>query len=1369
MRKWYVLFLLLIAGVAGFSTVIPAVAQEMSPRGSVTDPLRLLFQGTPPPVTTPPPGSPQGTPPPTSPPATTPPPGSPQGTPPPTNPPVGTPPATLPPGTPPGSVPPGTDPASMQTVGAPDAPGTGTPDATARLPRFGDEFFNVSRRAIAQARSQIATGGNSSAFSGPAGPVNLGNVGATPPETYQLGPGDKLTLRVSSATLDPSEAHLAVDNLGYITIPQSGKRIVVVGQTLASTQKIVTESVQGYIRNAQVTLTLDELRTFTVTILGESFAPGAYQVPATFTLFNLILATGGPSERGSLRNIQLRRNNSPVRNFDLYRFLIFGDAKQDIPLQPGDVVFFNVQQGQVEVSGEVNRPASYELKGGESLSDVLALSGGIRPSGVSQNVAIDSVIPGVQRQLLNVNVTKKVPASNPVVRDGDRVQVFSIRSDIRNSVSIEGPVELPRTYAYQKGMKVSTLVSMARGLLPAADRTVAEVKRMNPDGSRKLIRINLTDALKKVPTSDITLMPEDALKIFDVNDVAWRGDRQVRISGAIRKPDVYYRADGMRLADLIRTAKGLTPDAYTEEARVQRYLQDGSPGPLLRVNLMKAALGDPKHDIVLNDRDQVRIYKLSDWKDQVPKNVEIVGAVQRPGSYPLAVGMTVKDLLQIAGNITLTAEKENAYLQRINEDGTPGPLILVNPTKAIAGDPQSNLPLRAQDQLKVYTINQWKATVDLVVDVDGAVQRPGSFPYAPGMSVKDLIEVAGNFTLTAEKNHAYLQRTNDDGTPGPIFSLNPSAAISGDESSNIKLRPRDRLSLYTTTQWQATLDQEIKITGAIQRPGQYRLGSNMRVKDLIELAGNFTLDANKENAFLQRINEDGTLGPVILLDPTKALLKDPQSNVPLKPRDVLKIYTKDEWRATPAFTVDLVGAVQRPGSFGLAKDMTVRDLINLAGGPTLDAYLPQAFLQRTNLDGTLGALVLVNVEKALAGDSANNVLLESRDKLTIYKKDQAKVYATRTVKILGGVQRPGEYPRGEGMTLASLIDLAGGLLPNSEKFAIIAASDSPEGQDVDRVPVESGATRLIRDKDLVTVPIDSSILADPIQVVIQGAVKNPGTYFFTRKDQRFTDLVKQAGGLRPEAWVDGIQFSRRPDLLKTNAQVTQQPRLLEVLTILQVNEYKRALAKAQADRLVFLGTTAGSGSAFEIPSLVGGSAATSAAAAAGALAAGPTSEGAGELVTPARQGSDLFSLIGGNMDIRATAAFKNPNAADNVVLKPGDVVTVPEMPSTVLVDGPGSVLPRAFVFEPGRTLRDYIVKAGGVTSDADTERIIILRPTGSITRPSPGTRIELGDVIYVPTKVMVSPLGGRVDVFDRTVKTITSAALIYGIFRSLVK
>jgi len=782
---------------------------------------------------------------------------------------------------------------------------------------------------------------------------------------------------------------------------------------------------------------------------------------------------------------------------------------------------------------------------------------------------------------------------------------------------------------------------------------------------------------------------------------------------------------------------------------------------------MKAALGDPKHDILLNDRDQVRVYQLADWQDQVPKNVDIVGAVQRPGTFPLALGMTVKDLLQLSGNLTLTAEKENAYLQRTNDDGTPGPLIFINPVKAIAGDPQYNLALKTQDQLRIYTISQWKATVDLVVEVSGAVQRPGTFPFNQGMNVKDLIEISGNFRLNAEKKHAYLQRTNDDGTPGPVFHVDPSAALTGDQSANLKLRARDKLTLFTTDQWKDTVDEEVEISGAVQRPGKFRLGSNMTVKNLIELAGNLSLNANTENAFLQRFNEDGTLGPVILLDPSTGFSKDTSVNVALKPRDVIKIYTKDEWRATPAFTVELSGAVQRPGTFGLAKDMTVRDLVNLAGGPSLDAYLSQAFLQRTNLDGTLGSLVLVDITKALAGDATENRLLESRDKLTIYRKSQAKVYAQRTVRILGGVQRPGEYPRGEGMTLASLIDLAGGLLPNSEKFALIAASDAPEGEDVDRIPVESAATRLIRDKDLVTVPIDGSILADPIQVVIQGAVKNPGTYFFTRKDQRFTDLLKQAGGLRSEAWVNGIQFARRPDLLKTSAQVTQQPRLLEVLNIVQTNEYKRALAKAQTDRLVFLAGAGTSGSPFSIPS-IGGSTVAGAAAAAGAMAP-PTSDGAGELVTPARPGSDLFSLIGGNMDIRAEAAFKNPNSTENVVLKPGDVVTVPELPSTVLVDGPGAVLPRAFVFQPGQSLRDYIVKAGGVTSDADTDRIIILRPTGSITRPSPGTRIELGDVIYIPTKVMISPLGGRGDAFDRTVKTITSAALIYGIFRSLVK
>ena len=272
---------------------------------------------------------------------------------------------------------------SSEVAKAPPAPApaqTGSPVPLApKQPtgpvRYGDEFFAAARATIMAARAKAA-GGDSSAYASPAGPVNLGSVNATPPETYVLGPGDKLVVRLSSPYTEPSETKLVVDSLGAVTVPQSGQRLVVRGQTMSQAEALFTSEIGRYLRKPTVRLVLEELRTFNVTVLGESFAPGSYTVPATFTLFNLVLATGGPSPNGSFRTIQLRRNNAGA-TFDLYRFLISGEADQDVQLQPGDVVYYPVSGGEVTVSGEVNRPGLFELGREESLASVLAYAGGI--------------------------------------------------------------------------------------------------------------------------------------------------------------------------------------------------------------------------------------------------------------------------------------------------------------------------------------------------------------------------------------------------------------------------------------------------------------------------------------------------------------------------------------------------------------------------------------------------------------------------------------------------------------------------------------------------------------------------------------------------------------------------------------------------------------------------------------------------------------------------------------------------------------------------------------------------------------------------------------------------------------------------------
>jgi protein involved in polysaccharide export with SLBB domain len=1045
--------------------------------------------------------------------------------------------------------------------------------------RFGDEIFAPTRAAILAARAQISDAQQTgNAFTSPIGPVPLGSVNATPPGTYQLGPGDKLNVRVSAALVDAIESVVAIDSTGSAAAPYTGRKIVLRGLTLAEAEAALTKEIGSTLRNPKVIVTLTELRTYSVSVLGEAFAPGTYQVPATFSLFNLVLATGGPSPRGTLRSIQIRRNGVSARIFDLYSFLIKGDARQDVQLQPGDVIFFPVMQGIVSVTGEVARPGNFEVKGDETLRQLLAYAGGIRPSAVGQNIAIDSVVPGSERRLLNVNVNLKTltPSSDPAVRDGDKIQVFSIRPIIRNQVTINGSVEQPRSFAYRKGMRVSDLVEAALGLLPEADTTNAEIRRLNPDGTTQLIRVSLKNALQKQPDANFELKLDDVLTIFDVNDIAWRGDRKVTLSGAVRAPGEFYRADGMRVGDLIRQAKGLEPDAFTQEAHIQRYNTDGTPGPLVKVSPLKAAMGDPQHDIVLMDRDVLKVYKITDWQARPAFSVQIKGAVQRPEAYPLAQGM--------------------------------------------------------------------------------------------------------------------------------------------------------------------------------------------KVRDLIELAGGFTLDIHTKDAFLQRVNPDGTLGSLLLISPAEAMKSDPRHNLELQSGDTLSLYSTKEWRATPELSVEVAGAVQRPGSFGLAAGMKVKDLVSLAGGPALNAHLQTVFLQRTNLDGTLGSLQTLDLAKAMADDPANNLELLSRDKLTVYSTDKARFLIERTVTIMGGVQRPGTFPRGEGMTLKNLLDLAGGLLPNSEGFALIAAANAPEGTNVQKVTVEQAGSWLIKDKDTITVPLDASILAEPIQVIIQGAVANPGVYFFTRRDQKISDLISVAGGLRNEAWVEGSQMARHPEYLRTEAQKVIGPRMLEVLSLIQDDEYKRAIARAEVDRLVFISSSLQGTTPTTIVPTGGG---TGVEAAAAPLPSDTVQSA--QLVTKARTANAVDLLVGGNMELKLEAALKNTRSPHNVDLKNGDILTIPEKPSTILVDGPGVVLPRSFVYENGLTLRDYLAKAGGFTSDADPGSVLIIRPSGSLFQARPSTKIHLGDVVYVPTRVMVVKMGSTREAFDRSVRTLSNAALVYGFFRSLTK
>jgi polysaccharide biosynthesis/export protein len=917
--------------------------------------------------------------------------------------------------------------------------------------------------------------------------ITFQDIALPAPDRYQLGPGDKLIIRYSSPTLEVQDKAVTVDALGNLFVPVTGTKLVVRGMTLLQVQSALEKEMARAIRNVTVTATLSELRTMSVSIVGEITLPGNYQFPSVITLFNALLSAGGPTFRGSIRNIEVRRSNAKAIQIDLYKYLLNGDASQDIPLQPGDLILIPPMNKMVGARGAVNREMVFELKNDERLSDLLKMAGGAQSDALLERVEVSSVQQDVERQLLNYNLSK---GENPILKNGDVLKVYTLRPDNQNTITVEGAVDQPRAYPFTKGMTVATALDLARGLLREAYLERADLVRENPDKTISLIPINLQKALRREPSDDLPLQRYDRIKIYGEAEVKWLDSRYVELKGAVRKPGRFVRMDSMRLSDLILQAGGLLPEASFEKIFVFKKNPDGTEGQLLKIDGGKALFQNDANNILLEDRDLILVYT----KEQA--------------EY-----------------------KENA----------------------------------------AFTI-------------EGAIQSPGKYTRAKDMTLKDAVEVAGGYLPTASIETIYIFRKNPDGTEGPLLKV------------------------------------------------------------------------------------DGT-----------KLLSDGGSTIPLTDRDQIVVYKKDEVKYRPSQSVTIFGAVLKPGTFPRSSGLTLKDLIAIAGGTK-------------------------------PGSSSKVILSHARVKA------------------------------GTPNEIYSLSDVLAGKV-----------------------------SYLIQDGDIVSVPSDSDFQETAQFVVLDGQVKNPGTYPITRRGETIKDLIERAGGLTNDAWVEGAAFVRNPKLLVTDSYTRLSPRIQAAIKEVQDRQYERALAKSDLDKARALASTQQAGATSGSLSIAALNPNTAVQAA--ALDKGPNplvaqQLGLRETVSPARVVS--ATDFGGNLPVRLDSALRNKNSADNLILRDGDVINIPLKPVTVGVAG-AVLLPSNQLYASGKTLKYYLDRSGGFSSDADINQVFIIRPTGNVTRAKSSTMIQLGDTIFVPTKVMVTNLTDGTATFEKIVQQITSGAIFFSLFNNLIK
>ena len=533
------------------------------------------------------------------------------------------------------------------------------------------------------------------------------------PAEYRLGPGDQLVL-ILTGDVELSYT-LPVTREGFILIPQVGQVFVsnlTLDQLRSQLYTRLGRVYSGVRRGPNATTRFDisvaNVRANQIYVVGEVTQPGAYQISSLGTVLTALYAAGGVTERANMRRIEVQRLGKAVASLDLYDYLLRGDTRSDIRLETGDVVFVPVHETRVQVSGAVIRPGIYELKAGEQLGDLLAASGGFRADAALQRVTVHRILaapergPGrAPRAALDIALAVAPPApagdgqgtsygtaalGAPGIRvpalglmDGDSVVVDSLPPLSETYyVAIAGRVNKPGRFPWRPGMTLRDLVQLTRGPTIGAYLKEAEIARLPQDRSGGQLATTLRVPLDstylfertangrfvgppgvQVPASGAAEVPLDPYdNVLIMQEPQFDLQRAVVVSGQVRYPGTYsLRSKDERLADVLKRAGGLTPQAYPEGIRFVRSAENVG-----RVNIeLTRALRDEKssHNVIMQPGDVVAI-------PEYEASVRITGAVNSAGSVLYKQGASLDYYLSAGGGFTRLAEKGQVSVRYAN-------------------------------------------------------------------------------------------------------------------------------------------------------------------------------------------------------------------------------------------------------------------------------------------------------------------------------------------------------------------------------------------------------------------------------------------------------------------------------------------------------------------------------------------------------------------------------------------------------------------------------------------------------------------------------------------------------------------------------
>lgn len=601
------------------------------------------------------------------------------------------------------------------------------------------------------------------------------------PDNYMLGPGDEVIIDVWGAAqanirqIISPDGDIIVEGLGPIhlsglTVKEANARIK------NELGKIYAGVTSG---SSSLKLTLGNIRSIQVNVMGEVVAPGTYTLPSLASVFHALYNAGGVNDIGSLRTLKVYRGGKEIVDVDIYEYLMQGKNDLNITLQDGDVVIIAPYQNLVKVVGKVKRPMLYEMKKGEALNDLLDYAGGFRGDAYKKGVR---VVRKSGREHLVFNVDS-VQYADFVLTDGDVVTVDSVLNRFGNKVEIRGAVFRNGLYAIDGGIStVKQLIEKAEGVREDAFLSRGVLYREKPDLSLEVMPVDVA-ALLNGETADIPLRKNDVLYIPSVFDL--QENYTIQVKGAVGKPGTYKYVDNMTLEDLVVQAGGLLESASTVKVDVARRIKNPKSTSVndqraetFTFTLKDGLVVDGQSDFILKPFDEIYIRRSPGYREQ--EDVFVSGEIMFEGEYALAKkGERLTDLVKKAGGLTPEAYPEGARLLRksspeereriqqailkLTQQGDERDSINAEALKLgeyypvgielkeAIENPESdyNVILKEGDRL---IIPEYSGTVR----INGAVMYPNTVVYKPKAKLSYYISQAGGYAQRAKKSKAFV-------------------------------------------------------------------------------------------------------------------------------------------------------------------------------------------------------------------------------------------------------------------------------------------------------------------------------------------------------------------------------------------------------------------------------------------------------------------------------------------------------------------------------------------------------------------------------------------------------------------------------------